>query len=236
MPRSGPYRRHVGELRLATVLAVPDIPRHSRYGCCTFEIACCCTKHHSGEKKESAESATTGAGRVRSASCAKASARLNRARIIREGGANVATNVERNACLRRENMAPLRPLIIDATAKAKAARVLAHAEKNHYRPGPDVPPPGDHERFVAYLNTYRAVFTFAHTGGMILRHLSISVWLRVSLAVWRCGASSSRCWRPPGRTMRGIGGGTSRAFRLKDGRGADLENAVSEYCRHFCSG
>jgi hypothetical protein len=34
-------------------------------------------------------------------------------------------------------MAPLRPLIIDATAKAKAARVLAHAEKNHYRPGPD---------------------------------------------------------------------------------------------------
>jgi hypothetical protein len=73
-------------------------------------------------------------------------------------------------------------------------------------------------------------------------------WLRVSLAVWRCVASSSRCWRPPGRTMRGIGGG-SRAFvlpepfvarwrqqRLKDGRGADLENAVSEYCRHFCSG
>jgi hypothetical protein len=32
-------------------------------------------------------------------------------------------------------MAPLRPLIIDATAKAKAAPVLAHAEKNHYRPG-----------------------------------------------------------------------------------------------------
>ena len=27
-------------------------------------------------------------------------------------------------------------------------------------------------------------------------------------------ASSSRCWRPPGRTMRGIGGGTSRAFVL----------------------
>ena len=24
--------------------------------------------------------------------------------------------------------------------------------------------------------------------------------------------------------------------RLKDGRGADGENAVSEYCRHFCSG
>ena len=29
-------------------------------------------------------------------------------------------------------------------------------------------------------------------------------------------ASSSRCWRPPGRTMRGIGGGTSRAFVLPE--------------------
>src|SRR5262245_5078506 len=28
----------------------------------------------------------------------------------------------------------------------------------------------------------------------------------------------------------------ARQQRLKDGRGADLENAVSEYCRHFCSG
>ena len=27
-----------------------------------------------------------------------------------------------------------------------------------------------------------------------------------------------------------------RQQRLKDGRGADLENAVSEYCHHFCSG
>ena len=27
-----------------------------------------------------------------------------------------------------------------------------------------------------------------------------------------------------------------RQQRLKDGRGADGENAVSEYCRHFCSG
>ena len=27
-----------------------------------------------------------------------------------------------------------------------------------------------------------------------------------------------------------------RQQRLKDGRGADLENAVSEYCRQFCSG
>jgi hypothetical protein len=60
--------------------------------------------------------------------------------------------------LKREGA--LRALIIDDTAKAKVARVPAHAEKNHYRPGPGIPPPGDGERFVAYLNTYRAVFTF----------------------------------------------------------------------------
>ena len=29
-------------------------------------------------------------------------------------------------------------------------------------------------------------------------------------------SSSSQCWRPPGRTMRGIGGGTSRAFVLPE--------------------
>jgi len=49
----------------------------------------------------------------------------NHARTIRASVANVATNVAQNACLRRENMAPLRPLIIDATAKAKAACKMA---------------------------------------------------------------------------------------------------------------
>ena len=72
-------------------------------------------------------------------------------------------------------------------------------------------------------------------------------WLRVSLAVWRCvakpalataGADYARHWRgyiaslcaPRALVAR------RRQQRLKDGRGADLENAVSEYCRHFCSG
>ena len=72
-------------------------------------------------------------------------------------------------------------------------------------------------------------------------------WLRVSLAVWRCvakpvlataGADYARHWRgyiaslcaPRALVAR------RRQQRLKDGRGADLENAVSEYCRLFCSG
>ena len=34
---------------------------------------------------------------------------------------------------------------------------------------------------------------------------------RANLDGWAL-RGSSRCWRPPGRTMRGISGGTSRAF------------------------
>jgi hypothetical protein len=37
------------------------------------------------------------------------------------------------------------------------------------------------------------------------------------LAVWAAARGArARCWRPPGRTMRGIGGGTSRAFVLPE--------------------
>src|SRR5215831_17200761 len=69
----------------------------------------------------------------------------------------------------------MRALIIDDVAKAKVARVLAYAERHHYRPGPGIPPPGDDGRFVALLNAFRCVFTFTHAGDMIWRHLSISV-------------------------------------------------------------
>jgi hypothetical protein len=68
----------------------------------------------------------------------------------------------------------MRPLIIDDAAKAKVARVLEHAEANpyHFRG----PVPGDDPRFVAELNTYRAVFTLSHDPeGKVWRHLSISV-------------------------------------------------------------
>lgn len=69
----------------------------------------------------------------------------------------------------------LRPLVIDDNAKAKVARVLAHAEQHHYRIDAGGPPPGDDERFVAQLDTYRAVFSFTHAEGGVYRHMSVSV-------------------------------------------------------------
>ncbi len=67
----------------------------------------------------------------------------------------------------------MRALIINDEAIAKAAAVVAHAERNPYRPGD--PTPGDCPAFVAHLDTYRAVFTFTHANGMIYRHLSVSI-------------------------------------------------------------
>lgn len=69
----------------------------------------------------------------------------------------------------------LRPLVIDDAARAEAARVLAHAEKNHYHPKPGNDVPGDDPAFTARFGTYRAVFTFTHADGLIYRHLSVSV-------------------------------------------------------------
>ena len=67
----------------------------------------------------------------------------------------------------------LRHLVIDDTARAKIAAVIAHAEKNHYEHG--APLACYDPRYVAELNTYRAVFTFTKTDGKLFRHLSVSV-------------------------------------------------------------
>ena len=69
---------------------------------------------------------------------------------------------------------PLRPLIIDNDARAKALRVLAHASAHLYSANCGWVP-GDDERFVAHLNTYRVVFTFTLEKGKVWRHLSVSV-------------------------------------------------------------
>lgn len=69
----------------------------------------------------------------------------------------------------------MRALLINDEARAKVAAVIAHAEKHHYMPQPGSPPPGDDERFVAKLGTYRTVFTFTIAGGVLWRHLSVSV-------------------------------------------------------------
>lgn len=69
----------------------------------------------------------------------------------------------------------MRPLVIDDETRAKVAAVIAHADKHHYMPQPGSPPPGDDERFVAKLGTYRTVFTFTIAEGVLWRHLSVSV-------------------------------------------------------------
>jgi hypothetical protein len=66
-----------------------------------------------------------------------------------------------------------RVLVIDDVARAKAARVLAHAEANPYRPGDPVP--GDQPGFVAHFGDYRSVFTYTHADRLIFRHLTVSV-------------------------------------------------------------
>lgn len=68
----------------------------------------------------------------------------------------------------------LRPLVMDDKAKAEVARVKAYAEAHHYRP-PSKFTPGDNPKFVARLNTYRAVFTYTHSNGVVYRDLSVSV-------------------------------------------------------------
>lgn len=68
----------------------------------------------------------------------------------------------------------MRPLIIDDAARMNVRRVLSHADKNPFVPGVS-PTPGDDDRFVANLDTYRCVFTYTHLDGAVWRHLSISV-------------------------------------------------------------
>lgn len=68
----------------------------------------------------------------------------------------------------------IRPLMIDAVARAKIAHLIEYARENHYHPGVD-PIPGDDPRFVIFLNTFRVVFTFSVYQGALWRHLSISV-------------------------------------------------------------
>lgn len=68
----------------------------------------------------------------------------------------------------------MRALVIDDTAKAEVARVIAYAMDHPYIPHQS-PVPGDNPNFVAKLDTYRAVFTFTRIEGKIYRHLTISI-------------------------------------------------------------
>ena len=68
----------------------------------------------------------------------------------------------------------MRPLLIDDEARSKVNAVIAYAMEHPYTPYVS-PIPGDDPGFVAYLNTYRCVFTFTRAQGMVYRHLTISV-------------------------------------------------------------
>ena len=70
----------------------------------------------------------------------------------------------------------LRPLIIGPAEKARIAKVAAWAKDHPYKPYPGCKAPGDDNRFVVKLGTYRAVFTITHArDGAVLRQLSVSV-------------------------------------------------------------
>lgn len=71
----------------------------------------------------------------------------------------------------------MRALVVDDAARAAVTRVMVHAEANHYHPWASPKPnaPGDDERFVAQLGSYRCVFSYTHSDGAVWRHLSVSV-------------------------------------------------------------
>ena len=75
----------------------------------------------------------------------------------------------------------MRVLVIDATAKAEAKRILDFATQpeNFYIVSSEgfslQKPPGDDPRHVAQLHDFRCVFSVTATCGKIWRHLSISV-------------------------------------------------------------
>jgi hypothetical protein len=70
----------------------------------------------------------------------------------------------------------MRLLVIGPEEKTLIARVAEHAKAHPYRPGPGVLPPGDDDRFVVTLGTYRAVFSITHgRNGVVARQLSVSV-------------------------------------------------------------
>lgn len=66
-------------------------------------------------------------------------------------------------------------LLLDDTAKARAAEIVAYAEKHHYVPSPGAQAPGEVAGFVGMFGTYRVVFSFSHLDGLLARHMTISV-------------------------------------------------------------
>jgi len=68
----------------------------------------------------------------------------------------------------------MRMLVIDDEVRARAAAVIAHAEKNPFVP-PYATPPGDDPELTMEIGTYRVVFSRTVMGEVEFRHLSVSV-------------------------------------------------------------
>jgi hypothetical protein len=77
----------------------------------------------------------------------------------------------------RVGNAKMRPIVIDAEARASIRKVRDYAGHPEcvYRPGLGVPPPGDNAAHCVMVNTYRIVFSITEAEDRKFRHLSISV-------------------------------------------------------------
>lgn len=64
--------------------------------------------------------------------------------------------------------------MIDNAARAKAMKVIAHANAHPFDPGVDAWVPGDIPDFAEMFDAYRVVFTFSRVGNQLWRHMSVS--------------------------------------------------------------
>jgi hypothetical protein len=114
---------------------------------------------------------------------------------------------------RTERSHKIRALVIDDQARAKARRIREFAEQpeNWYLvDGSDreLKIPGNDPRRVAYLNTYRCVFSITKAPDGLYRHLSISVSFERTPKPLRCIHDCGIVWlRWMGREDRQAGPG-----------------------------
>ena len=69
----------------------------------------------------------------------------------------------------------LRPLIIGPEERAAAVRIIAYAEKHPYYVGDAMVPGNIPQHVLIWTSGYRAVFSMTASGGVLWKHLSVSV-------------------------------------------------------------
>lgn len=68
-----------------------------------------------------------------------------------------------------------RELIVDDEAREKIARVIAYAKKHPWRPLERKVLPATDPGYCAQLNSFKAVFTYAHLPDQVYRFLAVSL-------------------------------------------------------------